>query len=65
MKFSRNDLPCLGVTWKYFPTQKEALAFASWAENETAQDEYPCEAFVSASDYRPDEERWEVKVRNW
>lgn len=65
MQFSRDDLPCLGVTWRYFATQQEALRFARWAERVTARNEYPCEAFVTVCDDRPADERFEVKVRNW
>jgi hypothetical protein len=65
MHFDRNMLPLLGVTWRYFPTKHDALAFAQWAEHETAQDEYPCEAFVTIEDDRPTDERYCVMVRNW
>jgi hypothetical protein len=64
-EFNRNMLPCVGVVWHYFPTMDEAQSFANWAEDETADDEWPCEAFVMRDDDRPDAERWEVKVRNW
>jgi len=63
MKYSRDMLPCLGVTWHYFETETEALAFAQWAEDETRYDNYPCEAFVMRDDER--EQQFEVKVRNW
>ena len=65
MAFNRDMLPCVGVIWHYFPTMKEAQSFAKWAESETENDQFPCEAFVMRDDDRPDDERWEVKVRNW
>lgn len=64
-KFDRNMLPTLGVTWNYFSCQTEALAFAQWAENETKNDQWPCEAFVMQDNDRDSMERFEVKVRNW
>lgn len=64
-QFNRNMLPLLGVTWNRFSTQREAMAFAKWAEKETKNDQYPCEAFVIRDDDLPEEERFEVKVRNW
>ncbi len=65
MQFDRNMLPLLGVTWRHFSTEREAMAFARWAENETARDEYPCEAFVTIETDMPADERYCVKVRNW
>lgn len=61
-KFSLTMLPILGVTWHEFDTLPEAEAFAAWAEAETAEDEHPCEAFISRVDHSP---AFEVKVRNW
>ena len=63
--FDRNMLPCLGVTWHRFANRNTAAAFARWAERETRNDQYPCEAFVTSDDRNPADERWEVKVRNW
>ena len=65
MNFSERDLPILGVTWRRFPTKSQAAAFARWAEAFTRNDEYPCEAFISIDDDAPEDERFEVKVRNW
>lgn len=65
MSFTERDLPVLGVTWRYFPTEREAKRFASWAEKTTRAWEYPCEAFITARDDMPAGERFEVKVRNW
>jgi len=65
MQFNRDMLPCFGVRWEYFPTKKQAVEFATWAENKTRDDHSPCEAFVTHDDDRPADEQWEVKVRNW
>jgi hypothetical protein len=64
-QFSRDWLPCLGVSWRRFPTHSEALAFANWAERTTEQDQWPCESFVTETEDAPPDERFEVKVRNW
>lgn len=60
--FSRSMLPVLGVMWHQFASLPEAEAFAEWAEAETANDEHPCDAFISAVDHSA---AFEVKVRNW
>jgi len=65
MEFDRNMLPLLGVTWRRFATRNEALRFARWAERETRNDEYPCDAYIMRDDILPDGEKWEVKVTNW
>lgn len=62
MKFNRNMLPLLGVMWHQFDTLPEAEAFAAWAEAETAEEEHPCETFITYVDHSP---AFEVKVRNW
>lgn len=64
--YNRNrDLPILGVMWRYFPTEREALRYARWAERVTKRSPRPCEAFVSVAEDHPAAERYEVKVRNW
>lgn len=63
--FSRNMLPLLGVSYRRFPTRSEAERFASWAEHETRNDQYPCEAFVYFDDRGAEVDSWEVKVVNW
>lgn len=63
--FSPNQLPILGVTWTPFETESEALRFATWAEQSTANDEYPCDAFVLYEEDAIEGERYVVKVRNW
>jgi hypothetical protein len=65
MQFDRNMLPCLGVTWNYFPTRREAEAFARWAETETRREANPCEAFVTFESDQCDGQQWVVKTRNW
>jgi hypothetical protein len=64
-QFSRDSLPCLGVTWTRFATLREARRFAAWAERETKRDQYPCEAFVTEDNRNDPGETFEVKVRNW
>jgi hypothetical protein len=63
--FSRNDLPILGVTWRWFDNKRDAILFAQFAENETQHDEYPCEAFLMRDEFSGSQGQWEVKVRNW
>lgn len=63
--YSRKDLPVNGVMWHYFATQNAAEKFAQWAEKITVADEYPCEAFITREDDRPDGRNFVVKVRNW
>lgn len=65
MKFSRNELPLLGVTWRTFATLADAKRFAAFAERETRHDQYPCEAFVTVDERNDHDKRFEVKVRNW
>lgn len=64
-QYSRTMLPILGVTWTAFPTMREAIRFAKWAEQTTAQDEHPCDAFVDHDEQAPADERYLVCVRNW
>jgi len=65
MNFNRNMLPILGVNWHYFDNEKDALAFADWAETETENSNRPCESTVEICEDRPPHERYEVKVSNW
>ena len=62
---SHPDLPILGVIWRHFATENEAIRYAEWAERVTQYSQRPCEAFVSIDESRPAAERFEVKVRNW
>jgi ferredoxin-NADP reductase len=65
MNFNRNMLPLLGVNYHYFNNEKDALAFADWAERETRRSPRPCTATVIVEDDRPADERYGVKVSNW
>ena len=65
MQFTEMMLPVLGVTWHYFADEKTAKALARWAERTTRNRQYPCEAFVTLEDDRPQNERYVVKIRNW
>ena len=64
-QFSRDQLPCVGVTWTCFPTLEQARRFAAWAEHETRHDQYPCDAYITTDARNPPDAFFEVKVRNW
>ena len=63
--FDDGMLPILGVVWRRFDTEKEARAFAAWAERTTKHHAHPCEAFVMSDQAGENGDQWEVKVRNW
>lgn len=63
--FSHNHLPILGVTWTPFATEFEAIGFATWAIQSTANDEHPCDATIIVEDDNVEGERYVVKVSNW
>lgn len=60
--FNRDMLPILGVTWREFDSEREAVRFAKWAERTTRNDQYPCDAYAYQNEHT---KKWEVKVVNW
>lgn len=60
--FTRDMLPILGVSWREFDTEKEAVRFAKWAERTTRNDRYPCDAYAYVNEHT---KKWEVKCVNW
>lgn len=60
--FNRDMLPILGVTWREFDNEREAVRFAKWAERTTRNDQYPCDAYAYQNEHT---KKWEVKVVNW